>query len=182
MSKQIAVTILLFILIGGAAAYFLSGKPNTQKTAAVAAVTPTPTQAPANMLTWTDLAGFSFKYPEGTNIDNHPDDTKNYANLTLTLPSKNIVNVVMADNTYKNLDVWAGENSAIDATLDGRPAKKILKDDLQTIASIDNGVLVTITGQDIADTVKTWTFIYPSPTTAKSAPASDNGGDVLEEQ
>ena len=34
----------------------------------------------------------------------------------------------MADNTYKNLDAWVGQNSAIDTTLNGKPAKKIIED------------------------------------------------------
>ncbi|EKD52596.1 MAG: hypothetical protein ACD_61C00296G0003 [uncultured bacterium] len=181
-SKQILVAIVLFVLIGGTATYFIFGRhPETQKT--TEKPTPTPTAIPVKMLTWTDEAGFSFQYPEGTSIDNHPEDKKNYANLTLTLPSKDIVTIIMSDNTFKNLDAWVGKNSALDTTLDGQPAKKILTDDLETIACIDNEVLVTITGKDTTDLAKSWVFIYPSPTaTAKSTNTSDDGGDVLEEE
>jgi hypothetical protein len=181
-SKQILIAILLLVLIGGAAIYFIFGRhPETQKTTVVP--TPTPTAIPVKMLTWTDEAGFSFQYPEGTGIDNHPDDKKNYANLTLTLPSKKIVTIIMSDNTYKNLDAWVGKNSALDTTLDGQPAKKILTDDLETIACIDNEVLVTITGEDTTELAKSWVFIYPSPTAAaKSSNIGNDGGDVLEEE
>ncbi|HCQ31458.1 TPA: hypothetical protein DIU27_03705 [Candidatus Collierbacteria bacterium] len=181
-SKQILVAVTLFALIGGAAIYLISGRDReTQKPTNSPALTPTAT--PVKMLTWTDEAGFSFQYPEGTGIDNHPEDKKNYANLTLTLNSKETVQIIMADNTYKNLGDWVGENSALDTTLDSCPAKKILKDDLETIACIDNDVLVTITGRDIAGIVKSWVFIYPSPApAAKSATINNNDGDVLEEE
>ncbi len=181
-SKQILIVVVLFVLIGGTTTFLIFGRsPETQKIAELS--TPTPTEIPVKMLIWTDEAGFSFKYPEGTSIDNHPDDKKNYANLTLTLPSKDTVTITMSDNTFKNLDAWVGKNSALDTTLDGRPAKKILTDDLETIACIDNEVLVTITGNDVTVIAKTWTFIYPSPTAAgKSSNINNDGGDVLIEE
>ncbi|KKT82801.1 MAG: hypothetical protein UW80_C0031G0002 [Microgenomates group bacterium GW2011_GWC1_44_9] len=184
-SKQILIPIGLFILIGGSTAYmFAKRSPDIKKPSALLSPMATPTQIPTKLLTWTDEAGFSFQYPEGTTIDKHPEDTKNYANLTLTLPSKEEIEIVMSDNKFNNLDAWVSKNSALDTTLDGRPAKKIMLDDLETLACIDNEVIVTITGKDIAEIVKSWTFIYPTPAAASktSAPSADDGGDVLEEE
>ena len=183
ISKPISIALILVLLIGGTAAFIFSKNTKTsKKTAIVPIVTPTPT--PVTLLTWVDEAGFSFQYPEGTTIDKHPEDTKNYANLTLTLPSQETVTVVMADNTFKNLDAWVGKNSAFDTTLDSRPAKKILEGDQETVACIDNEVLVKITGKNISGIVKSWAFIYPTPTVSKNTkpttPAPDE--NVLEEE
>ena len=186
-SKRIFISVAFLLLIGGLAAFIYSkNKTSSKKIAEVPSISPTP--SPVTLLTWTDEAGFSFQYPEGTTIDKHPEDTKNYANLTLTLPSKDTVTIIMSDNTYKNLDAWVGQNSAFDTILDGRPAKKILENDLETIACIDNEVIVKITGKDISEIVKSWTFIYPTPTAPKNStktaaptsPSSDE--DVLIEE
>jgi hypothetical protein len=180
--KQILIVVLLIVLVGGTAT-FLILKQNrvSENITEVTSLTPVPTSVP--LLTWTDEAGFSFQYPQGSQIDNHPDDTKDYANLTLTLPSSGIVNIIMTDNTYKDLTAWAGQNLAIDTTLGGKAAKKINVDGQTTVACIDSGILVTITGQDIATIVDSWTFIYPTPTTGipKAATTNDSGG-VLEEE
>lgn len=149
----------------------------------VATASPTPTPTTVTLVTWTDEAGFSFQYPGGTNIDKHPEDTKNYANLTLTLPSRDIVTVVMSDNTFKDLDSWVGQNSALDTTFGGQPAKKISENGQETVACIDNGVLVKVTGKDVSGIVSSWTFIYPTSGISKNsntAPSSDE--NVLEEE
>ena len=184
-SKQIAIAIGLLILVGSFVFFNNSRKPQLisgdtgQKT-----VIPTPTPSPVTLLTWTDEAGFSFQYPEGTSIDNHPEDSENYANLTLTLPSLETIDILMSDNKYKDLVAWVGKRSALDTTLEGRPAKKIVEGGISTIACVDNEIIVTITGKDISTIVDTWTFIYPSPTVTanKNAVVSDDSGDVLEEE
>jgi hypothetical protein len=184
--KQILIIIVLAILVGGSATFLI--KNHSQTSPNIAKVTPaTLTPTPVSLLTWIDEAGFSFQYPEGVTIDKHPDDTVNYANLTLNLSPTNAVNILMSDNTFKDLDAWVGQNSAIDTSLGGKSAKKIIKDGLVTVACIDNGILVTITGQDVSTIVDFWTFIYPTPTigtakTTKPATTIDNSGDVLEEE
>lgn len=184
ISKRIFISVAFLLLIVGLAAFIYSkNKTSSKKFAEVPSISPTP--SPVTLLTWTDEAGFSFQYPEGTTIDKHPEDTKNYANLTLTFPSKDTVTIIMSDNTYKNLDIWVDQNSALDTILDGRPAKKILENDLETVACIDNEVIVKITGKDISEIVKSWTFIYPTPTASKNSaktttPVSEE--DVLIEE
>lgn len=184
ISKRIFIITASTIVVGGLGLFLISKNskvPNASPE--VATISPTSARPPAILATWTDEAGFSFQYPEGTNIDKHPDDTKNYANLTLTYPSGDIVTVMMSDNTFKNLDSWVGQNAALDTTLGSQPAKKILENGQETIACIDNGVLVKVTGKDISGIVNSWAFIYPTTTTSKNAnaaPASDE--NVLVEE
>lgn len=182
--KQILVVVILAILVGGSATFLIKNQSQiSQKTAEVTSVSPTPT--PVILSTWTDEAGFSFQYPEGITIDKHPDDTVNYANLTLTLSPANTINIIMADNTFKDLNAWVGQNSVIDTSLGGKAAKKVLKDGQTAVACIDSGVLVTITGQDVSTIVDSWTFIYPTPTVSKTTQTTtttNDSGDVLEEE
>lgn len=181
-TKQIFIIIGLILLIGGTAAFIYSkNQPSPEMTVKVTYGEKAPTPTPVTLLTWTDEAGFSFQYPEGTQIDKHPEDTQNYANLTLTLPSKEILNIKMADNTFKNLDAWVGQNSALDTTVEGRPAKKIIVGDLETVAVIDNEVLVTISGKDTSGVVSSWTFIYPTPTASKNTGAPTDENVLVEE-
>jgi len=181
LKKTLLLIIALLFLAGGFTVFiFAKSSPSSKKTAEVIpSVTPTPTLV--SLVTWIDEAGFSFQYPEGTIIDKHPEDSKNYANLTLTLPSKEIINIIMSDNTFKDLDAWAGKTSSIDTTLDDQPAKRIVEDGLETIACIDNEVLVTISGKDTSGIVNSWTFIYPTPTAAKTSNTTTDE-NVLEEE
>lgn len=181
--KQILIIVILAVLVGGSAVILVKSQSHVSPTSQPVEPTPTPTSVA--LTTWTDEAGFSFQYPEGITIDKHPDDNADYANLTLNLSPSNTVNIIMSDNTYKDLNAWAGQNLAVDTTLNGKLAKKIIKDGQTTIACIDNGVIVTITGQDVSSIVDSWTFIYPTPTigTSKTAPATTNGsGDILQEE
>lgn len=184
ISKQIAVVVAIVLFVGLTATFVYIRQPVPQKIAAVTTTTPSPTPIPATLLTWTDEAGFSFQYPEGTTIDTHPEDTKNYANLTLTMPSGGVVNIKMSDNTHKDLNAWAGQSSAIDAFLGGQAAKKIIDENGQeVIGSIDNDVLVTITGNNLSTISNSWIFIYPTPAAAKAATSDMSGGeDILEEE
>ncbi len=184
ISKQITVVVAIVLLAGIAATFVYMRQPAPQKIVNVVTTIPSPTPTPATLLTWTDEAGFSFQYPEGTTIDKHPEDTKNYANLTLTLPSGKVINVKMSDNTYKDLSAWAGQNSAIDAFLGGQNAKKIIDENGQEIiACIDNDVLVTISGSSLSTISNSWVFIYPTASATKSTATDNSGGeDVLEEE
>jgi hypothetical protein len=184
--KQILLMIVLAILVVSSTAFLIIKKNQTSTVSSeITTTSPTPTIVP--LATWTDEAGFTFQYPESTKVDKHPEDTKNYANLTLTLPSSDTVNIIMADNTFKDLNSWAGQNSAIDTTLGGKSAKKIIKDGQTTVACIDNEVLVTITGKDISTIVDSWTFVYPTSKATKTTNTtntnvSNDSGDVLEEE
>lgn len=159
-TKQILIIIILIITIGSISIFFVlkpkSIAPNTALTIENTALqNPTPTSVALS--TWTDEAGFSFQYPTGTTIDKHPEDSVNYANLTLTFPDKTTAQIIMSDKTATNV---------------------------ATASFTDDDVVVTITGnKDII--TKSWQFIYPTPTTGKSnqtSSSSSDSGDVLEEE
>lgn len=185
-SKQIIIAVSALFLIGLSAFLLLpKDKKEVKKESVINLVSPTPTPTPVKLLTWTDSdAGFSFQYPEDSTVDKHPEDNENYANLTLSSPSGEKINIIMADNKYKDLDRWAGDNPGVDTTLDGRPAKKIIEGEVETVACIDNEVIVTISGKDVSKILDSWTFIYPEKKTVKSAPAAApvDSGDVLVEE
>ena len=183
LSKQIWALIGTVVVIGMVLGIFVFKKENPVKKTEITVVTPTATPTPTQvaLATWTDEAGFTFQYPEGTTIDKHPEDNKNYADLTLTFPNQNSLSVIMSDNSFKNLDGWVAQRSAIDTTLEGRPAKKIIENGITTIACIDNEVLVTISGQDVSQVVDSWKFVYPTPVAVKNTGSSVSSGDVLEE-
>jgi hypothetical protein len=181
IKRRFIISIIIIISVIGVIIYS-SGKKNVTKDETVQ-TSPTPTTV--SLALWTDPAGFSFQYPDGTKIDQHPEDSINYANLTLTLSAGDTLNIVMSDNTFKNLDTWAGQSSAIDTTIGGKTAKKIIKDGVTTIACIDNEVLVTITGKDTSTIANSWTFIYPTPTVSKNTKtntSTTDSGDILEEE
>lgn len=182
-TKQILGVLLLIIAIGAIATFIIlkPKSPVTDNTDSEVLPTTAPVStSAASLLTWTDEAGFSFQYPEGTTINKHPEDSKNYSNLTLTLPSSQTVDVVMSDNTSK-------EALVSNATLGGKPANKVVKGGQTTITCVDNDVVVIITGSDVSTIADSWQFIYPTPTISKTtktvAPAtSADSGDVLEEE
>ncbi len=184
-TKQIGIVIVLLLLVGGIVTFLVMKPgqvPSKTSQVSIPSPIPTPTPTPINYLIWTDEAGFSFQYPEGTTVDKHPEDSKNYANLTLTLPSRDIVSILMSDTSSKTLEAAVGNNSALDTTLGGTAAKKYFGGSQETIICIDNGVLVTITGKDISKIAASWEFIYPTKATAATSNTAgdSDGGDVLE--
>jgi len=199
--KQILVIAVLALIVGGggmAAAVKFKNVPKQSEVTPEIAVSPTlePTKIPTNYLTWNDEAGFSFQYPEGLAIDKHPEDSVNYANLTITGKTAGSINILMADDTFKTIDKWAKAGS-IDTTLGSKAGKKMIDTSGETIIGvIDNGVLVTIKREanlsPILETawekiIDSFEFVYPTPTTAskKAVKVTDNqdsGGDVLEEE
>jgi len=159
-TKQILVLTILIVVAGATSAYFILKPKNIAQTenlvTSVNPATAGPTSIPVALLTWQDEAGFSFQYPQGTTIDKHPEDNQNYANLSLIFPDKTTAQIIMSDKTPTNVT---------------------------SATFTDNDVIVTITGnKDLI--VKSWQFIYPTPTTGKSAtsPISTDSGDVLEEE
>lgn len=206
--KQMLIIIIIAVLVGGGGFWLLSRNSSRLKQSAVSKNTVqnpevTPTLSDAKLLTWNDEAGFTFQYPEGLKIDNHPDDNVDYANLTFTGDDgPGSINILMKDNTYQSLDEWIKSDSnlttgnIIDTNLGDKNGKKVITSTGQMIIGvIDNGVLVTIkkeTGlSPLLETAwgkitDTWEFVYPTPTAAdkkavKVTNSQDTGGNVLEE-
>ena len=207
--KQMLGVIFIAVLIGGGGSLLLSKYLNTTKektliknTAKVPVATPT---IKINYLTWNDEAGFTFQYPEGVKIDNHPDDEVNYANLTLTSSDgSGNINILMTDDKYKSLDKWINSDSLlksgtiIDTKLGDKDGNKILTTNgVTTIGVIDSGVLVLLKnesgGSSLLETtwgkiIDSWQFVYPTPTVGSKKvintdnSSQDSGGDALEEE
>lgn len=100
-----------------------------------------------NFLLWDDEAGFSFRYPDGLYIDDHPQDLENYAHLEITStkePEGKIL-ILVNDAETETIDEWveeleeATQASVLDTTLAGEPAKKLLFKDPKKVltAAID---------------------------------------------
>lgn len=155
MTTKQILIIIILVIAVGSTAIFYILKPKPVVETQNIISAPTPTSV--SLLTWTDTAGFSFQYPSGTTIDKHPEDNVNYANLTLTFPNKTTAQVIMSDKI----------------------ASKVATADFT-----DNDVMVTITGnKDLI--VKSWQFIYPTPTIGKATKTSTtqtDSEDVLEEE
>lgn len=155
MTTKQILIIIILVIAVGSTAIFFILKPKSVVQTQNIVSAPTPTSVALS--TWTDEAGFSFQYPTGTTIDKHPEDNVNYANLTITFPDKTTAQVIMSDKI----------------------ASKVATADFT-----DNDVMVTITGnKDLI--VKSWQFIYPTPTVGKAAKtnlAPADSSDVLEEE
>ena len=154
-TKQIFIIVVLVIIIGATSLFFVL-KPKTVVQTQNIISPPTPTSV--SLLIWMDEAGFSFQYPAGTEIDKHPDDTVNYANLTLTFPDNTTAQIIMSD---------------------------IAVDQVASATFTDEDVMVFITGGHKDTIINSWKFIYPTPTIGKTlkvnTPQSDSD-DVLEEE
>lgn len=122
---------MVLAVTGAGGIYFFQKKPPVITPGEVVIPTPTPN---IELTTWTDEAGFSFKYPKDLSVNKHEEDPDNYAHVELTHnahPGKIIVWVSDLPKGVINLATWTKLSSfagasVIDTTLGGEPAKKIL--------------------------------------------------------
>ena len=207
MKSKVVFVVLGALLIIGAVVGFLVTKRNPNQEL----VSPSqpeseqlskPQTPKAEFLTWNDPAGFTFKYPKGLFSNKHDEDNVNYAHIDL-LPEGKMggILILASDSQYKNLDEWTKEDkelvggNVLDATLGGKPAKKVLSADGETITigAIDEAILFKIqataysnqTIKGIFDQiVSSFAFVYPTPAAGQNSPASSgsSGGDVIEEE
>lgn len=124
-------------------------------------ITPTVTQI---LKTWEDPAGFKFSYPEGISINDHQEDTENYAHLELTnsfYPGR--ILIWMKDKTNNTLEEWVlkqtGEPQVFDSELAGQSAKKLAFTSPKKliIAAFDQEVLILI---EVYPENEWWTKTY----------------------
>lgn len=65
---------------------------------------------------WQDPAGFAFEYPEGMNIDNHPEDEDRYSYLTLaSLDRKGRIEIMVTDSPYADIKEWLAKDETAKA-------------------------------------------------------------------
>ena len=56
---------------------------------------------------WEDAAGFAFEYPQSFEINDHPEDEINYANLELTSQEKSGRIIILVNDTeYADIEAW----------------------------------------------------------------------------
>ena len=112
---------MVLAVTGAGGIYFFQKKPPVITPGEVVIPTPTPN---IELTTWTDEAGFSFKYPKDLSVNKHEEDPDNYAHVELTHNAHPGKIIVWASDAPS---VWPPKGtSAIDTTLGGEPAKKIL--------------------------------------------------------
>lgn len=152
--------VLGFMLIGSGFWWFFSERPATSVETSFLRPSPQPQ---ANLLTWDDPAGFTFKYPDGLNIDKHDEDQENYAHVELIDPQHpgsvivwakdlplNKQRVVVKDETeWVMNDAVLSEGNIVDTTLGAEVAKKILLSSPEQlfVGTIYDGVLWYIEGK-----------------------------------
>ncbi len=86
--------------------------------------------------TYESPAGFAFDYNKNFILDEHPEDTVNYANIDLTIPNKRgIINITVNDTKFKDINEWvvndklAASGSQLDTQIAGLAAKKVILPD-----------------------------------------------------
>jgi len=191
--KWLIIIIILGLLTGGgyfAYRQFLAPKVINP----VANVQPTPLSA-EELVEWIDQSEFSIKYPKSLKLDPHEEDQVNYAHLELTAAEKqgNLI-VWVKDTNAEDIEDWIKKEkitSAIDSTLGGEPAKKVLSNETDqklTLTTIRGGYLYQIEVNDKGENY--WnkifeiiapSFTFVSPTKEKTE-SSGGGSAVVEEE
>ncbi len=155
------LVLAIIALIGvGAALIFRFRLAPASVTRTMISPTAAPSPKAEETVTWTDPAGFSFKYPKSVQLNAHPEDTKNYAHLEFTSaqhPGSIVVwmkdsSVADAAGWIKNDPVLKGKPS-VDTTLGGYDAKKVAVKEpkpAQFVVTMDEDVVV-IVETDLSD-------------------------------
>ncbi len=157
-NAKVIIPIIFGVLAGGlGAGIFLWSKQTQTKVPSAVVASPTPTNAPVELTTWNDQAGFTFQYPKDVDINPHDEDKENYAHVEITHKSHpGSVIVWMKDLPAPDLAGWIKKEkrftgaSVLDTTLGGKPAKKILvagSTKMIVVGAIDGDVLVTVEGE-----------------------------------
>lgn len=153
-------------------------------------VTPTPA---LKSLLWNDPAGFTFNYSESLKINSHPEDKINYSHLEITSPGKSGQILIMAQDTkFKNISEWEKGRAGLEATLGGKPARKInYPSGNVSVGVIDSAILFTIALEPAEDAsfwqkpfeeiTSSFAFWYPTPKPAANQ-SSTGSSDVIEEE
>lgn len=148
--KLIYIILAVTIVLASAVLIFFLKLRSNALTSPVTSIQPTPI-VQEETETWTDPAQFSFQYPKVLTLNPHNEDEENYAHVELTSAthSGNLI-IWVKDTKAADIEKWVtGEKlkNAIDTTLDGVPAKKILAatdSNIVTISAIQTGYLYQV--------------------------------------
>jgi len=113
------------------------------------------------LATWTDSAGFTFRYYAELAVDTHTEDEKNYAHLEFKSTTHSGSLLVWAkDTSAVDVSSWVNTDSALkdapnlDTTLGGLPAKKIILSGPvknRIVGAVTDGILFTVESTSSAD-------------------------------
>lgn len=198
MKKLWIVTGVILVLgvITGGVFFFSQKNINVIPPSEEVVSSPTPTPS-VDLTTWTDPAGFSFRYPKDISVNTHEEDPDNYAHVELTSknhPGSVIVWVSDLPKGITTVASWVSKlyptATTIDSTLGSEPAKKILVASPSAkliVGTVSEGLLFYVDGtltdkeywQTVEDgIVKTFVFL---PDTSVSSNTSA-GSDAVDEE
>jgi len=142
--KALLAFILVFVLIGGVAAFFyFRFEPTSEK----AMLNPLlENQKRENELDfdwawWEDPAGFKFEYPQGFEIDSHEEDEVNYAYLEFAKKgSSGKLTVICNDAPYQSINDWledelVKEGNSLQTEIASFPAQKVILGEGREVAA-----------------------------------------------
>ncbi len=135
--KKWRVAIIIGILLGaiGSGFYVWKTKYSRPVVSSIDQQLNTNSSSSEKGLVWEDPAGFRFSYPEGLELNAHPEDKQNYAHIEFTStthPGHVIVWAKDLPSGNQRLEAWIKANKSyagatiVDSTFVGEPAKKIL--------------------------------------------------------
>ena len=196
--NKIAIIIISGLLISGIVFVILTQK--TKIPASNNLIYPTKTvSSQAQLKTYTNDSGFSFKYPESFTLsEKEVDDESTYAWVELTNPqNKDVISIKLEDSDLKKIDDWFTASNKKDikgeikkvklADLDGRQFTN-KKNQLATLALDEGGVLISISGNSSSvhqQIVSSFIFTQSSQTTTDTSNTSEEdiifeGEEVVE--
>ncbi len=137
------IAVVVIVLLLGTGVFFVLSQSKDASKQSAQALSPTPTPT-VEMATWEDQAGFTFEYPKsGFTIDKNESDEINYAHIDFTKEGSTDKLTIWAQDPPKakkggkiitDISTWAKEPDyagalAVDTTLGGEPAKKLMLPD-----------------------------------------------------
>lgn len=142
MKKIILIFLVLVILAGiGFSVWYFKLYKLIVKQESLSSPLPSPQEQKIATKNWEDPAGFAFDYNEVFEVDSHPDDEENYANLTLTAPGmEGQIDILVSDFTKETLteDELVKAGSPLDTKVASVSAKKVAADNKLAVIFLDS--------------------------------------------
>ncbi|OGF99224.1 hypothetical protein A2Y99_04570 [Candidatus Gottesmanbacteria bacterium RBG_13_37_7] len=152
MKKVIIISLIIGILIGLSFIWYFSQSSKIPPPSAIENITPTSVEE--ELSNWIDQSEFSFQYPKSLSLNPHDEDQDNYSHVELTSSSHpGYVIVWCKDSLSADIENFVKKNKiegAIDTTLGGKPAKKVISgtnSEILTTYTIRESYLYQIEGQ-----------------------------------
>ena len=116
---------------------------------------------------WEDPAGFAFEYPQSFEINNHPEDKINYANLELISQDKSGRIIILVNDTeYSDIEAWlendelVKEGSGLGTEVASMSAKKVVLGEGREVAGFIDWDQVIYTVDIEGEDKEYWQAVY----------------------